>query len=632
MNRLRARISAAVTLVLILTLFLTVFAPLFTTTTAAPRDAPLTMEERPADRGDAGNYTLLIDLGNGSYHWHTDLIPAIPNATAFNATVDATTALGLAFEYESYPYGPMVTQIGALENAADWSEFWNFLVWNETAEAWETASVGAGAYELAPGDIIAWHYDSWGDAPPVPTPLDDDPTLVAADILVDIGDGVHWHWEDVTLNAASGHTAYHALEAGCAQLGFELNATESEMGIFVDSINGTANAADWSEFWNFLVWNETAEAWEVASVGVSSYNITADTLAIALLYGAWGETPRPTPLLKNPEPRPEPMNGAITGRVVDGDTGVALANATVRIYQNATLVSSTTTNATGAFFAEALPPGDYFLNCSAENYGAQRSAAVTVIEGETTTLAAPVALGDRIPPAPIEATLGSEESSDGDRVTVHWHGYKAPLDIDHYAVYLSVDPITSIAALNATKTLPARVNSTTVTGLEMDRTYHIAVVPVDHEGNYVPAVTSVAVTPTANAVILPIVIGPVTDEEGEPLEAVKVTLAFENESYTNTTDARGYSSFDLPHTWDGTAVTLAFEKDGYRPRSQVHTLSTTSNGEHYAPLSPSAMEPRSGSAGSSLASLPLFLLTLVGITIAIVVVVIVVVIILVKRH
>ena len=66
-----------------------------------------------------------------------------------------------------------------------------------------------------------------------------------------------------------------------------------------------------------------------------------------------------------------------------------------------------------------------------------------------------------------------------------------------------------------------------------------------------------------------IIIGPVIDEDGIPMEKVKVSIKFENLSFDNLTDEFGHSKIIIPSDdcnvskYKESSITIILEKEGY---------------------------------------------------------------------
>ena len=80
----------------------------------------------------------------------------------------------------------------------------------------------------------------------------------------------------------------------------------------------------------------------------------------------------------------------------------------------------------------------------------------------------------------------------GNQVTLNWSSYDqwSVRDVDHYAVYYSTAPFTSVAGLTPVRVLPGETFSTTLTNLPEWQDHFVAVVAVDALGNQLTAVAS----------------------------------------------------------------------------------------------------------------------------------------------
>ncbi len=251
---------------------------------------------------DADNATsnvtadVLLYFGENAYHWQRVNL-TMGNRSAFNATQVACLMLQFELNYSRSEWGVFINGINEVYNAADWSESWSLFIWNDTSGKWEPSLVGADQYIFSQNGSMAWMYDNWGDSPPVPTPLEPEPELIKNHVLIDFGN-TSYAWEDVII--PTGSSAFNATVLACSELGFGLDHTESQYGIFMNGINDVVNAPDWSESWSLFYWNRTASGWELSPVGCDQY-IMENHASIAWMYDRWGDSPPvPTPLAANP--------------------------------------------------------------------------------------------------------------------------------------------------------------------------------------------------------------------------------------------------------------------------------------------------------------------------------------------
>ena len=129
------------------------------------------------DEDESVTVSVLVDFGDGIVYW-ADV--EITNNTAFNATENTCSYLGLELGCSWSEYGVWIYQIG--DKSPIYPEYWHFLLWNNTMQDWEYASEGCGDYLLHDGEIIGWSCISdkpgwdynpatWPGPKPVATPV-----------------------------------------------------------------------------------------------------------------------------------------------------------------------------------------------------------------------------------------------------------------------------------------------------------------------------------------------------------------------------------------------------------------------------------------------------------------------------
>ncbi len=137
-------------------------------------------------------------------------------------------------------------------------------------------------------------------------------------VLFDFGDG-RWAWNDTAYTAPS--NAWCATVNASDALGFDLEFSFSQDGVFLESVDGVATPADFSKYWGLWWWDDTKEAWQASMVGALDLNLT-NTGAIAWRFGAFGDpSPAPDPLTR------EPWTEFRGGRDVQGAMGTNGPNA-----------------------------------------------------------------------------------------------------------------------------------------------------------------------------------------------------------------------------------------------------------------------------------------------------------------
>ena len=104
---------------------------------------------------------------------------------------------------------------------------------------------------------------------------------------------------------------------------------------------------------------------------------------------------------------------------------------------------------------------------------------------------------DQTPPKAIQ-TVAVNSELHGDTVELDWSGYEESDsgDVLEYRIYVDTSPISDLSSLTPAYTLPAGTQAYTVQDLTAGTTYYIAVVVVDHVGNYETEISPVITTPT----------------------------------------------------------------------------------------------------------------------------------------
>jgi len=267
------------------------------------RDNAISISTRTGGTNSTMNATtnstvdVLFYFGDGNYTWGNAIRPT-QNSTAFDFTLAAAGSSDLPMNWTNSTYGAFITKIGEKETPEDFSEFWNLYIWNVSASIWVTSLVGASLYYITGNTTIAWAFDRWDDAPPIPSPLNPNPDLIPVDVLIDFGNGTY-EWEDVIL-FDSFSSAFNATEYATQEAGLTFEYDTFPFGNMVTKIEDTANAEDFSLSWLLWLWNESSEEWEYAQVGSSDLTLV-DGDVIAWQYDNWGDSPPvPSPYFTYP--------------------------------------------------------------------------------------------------------------------------------------------------------------------------------------------------------------------------------------------------------------------------------------------------------------------------------------------
>ena len=106
---------------------------------------------------------IMIKFANGTQIWRNSTIIPI-GWSLFNATMRATNGdMNYTF-YSFAPTTPYVITIFGVRAQGVHSWFW--WAWNATERDWQLGEVGANAYILKDGDVVAWYLADTSTWPP----------------------------------------------------------------------------------------------------------------------------------------------------------------------------------------------------------------------------------------------------------------------------------------------------------------------------------------------------------------------------------------------------------------------------------------------------------------------------------
>lgn len=94
--------------------------------------------------------SVMIDFGTGRVLWADVSLPG--DATAWNATVTAASALGLTLNVTYFDGQPFVNDIGEMRPV--FPDYWHFLLWN--VSRWDLADRGPDGVAAADDDVYGW--------------------------------------------------------------------------------------------------------------------------------------------------------------------------------------------------------------------------------------------------------------------------------------------------------------------------------------------------------------------------------------------------------------------------------------------------------------------------------------------
>jgi outer membrane protein assembly factor BamB len=116
-------------------------------------------------------------------------------------------------------------------------------------------------------------------------------------ILFDFGDGRSaWGFVPVPDPA----NAWCATLAAADQLGYELEYSFSQYGVFLEAVDGMTTPEDFSRYWGLWEWSDDDRAWSSSTVGALDLSIVEGD-SVAWTFGAFGDpAPDPNPVTKDP--------------------------------------------------------------------------------------------------------------------------------------------------------------------------------------------------------------------------------------------------------------------------------------------------------------------------------------------
>lgn len=198
------------------------------------------------DLGDA-TVGVLLYQDESQYRWAD--VPVTGNFTALCATLSACTAQNVPLNYSMSQYGAYVTSLFGVKAPDDFSWWWEILIWNNTALAWQEAPAGASDLRLRMWDNIAWCPNR--SAPPLPDPLTRYPSPKFRGDLA---------------NTGKAPVPYPTNDTGSKTMTFSNGPIDSTPAVVHGRIYfSTGGVYNWSR----MIYDEQPQLW---SVPVSRYN------------------------------------------------------------------------------------------------------------------------------------------------------------------------------------------------------------------------------------------------------------------------------------------------------------------------------------------------------------------------
>jgi len=183
--------------------------------------------------------------------------------TAWTLTNSLFDGNNISMNYSTHhQYGNMISGINGAESPSDWSWYWRFMLFNETADSWQESNVGVDFVDIDETPNIAY-LASNADENLLAKPTND--TYSVSLVYPD-------NTSEVFIKDENDITAWH-LTIGAFD-GADINYTSSnhpQFGHFFSSFNDEDPSLDnWSWYWELHTWNESDMSWEYSQLGVDS--------------------------------------------------------------------------------------------------------------------------------------------------------------------------------------------------------------------------------------------------------------------------------------------------------------------------------------------------------------------------
>lgn len=108
------------------------------------------------------NVNLLIRYPDGTMTWHNNTQAQLGDSL-FDFTSDV-----LKVDYTEFPFGAYVKGINNVQEQPERNRFWLWWYWTGSDFGWVQGPVGADAFKLREGSIVAWYLQDASQIPPEP--------------------------------------------------------------------------------------------------------------------------------------------------------------------------------------------------------------------------------------------------------------------------------------------------------------------------------------------------------------------------------------------------------------------------------------------------------------------------------
>jgi plastocyanin len=210
---------------------------------------------------DGSESTATVSMDNDTNGW--------------NASMLGFDAIGVDYNHSDNEWGVMLNSIDETSSDAEWGaiEFWFWGLYTVTVNGThEMSMVGASDLVLADGDHIVWFATSGAYGPGECTVDAQIANATTWNVNIATADGTEIE-QSITNDGCTDGNAWTASQAAFDSAGLVYNASESEWGTMLNSVDDASSNAEWGSldywWWGLYEKNSTTEAWDMAMVGIS---------------------------------------------------------------------------------------------------------------------------------------------------------------------------------------------------------------------------------------------------------------------------------------------------------------------------------------------------------------------------
>ena len=223
--------------------------------------------------GTSIDATLTVIFPDGSES--TATVSMLNDTNGWNASMLGFDAIGVDYNHSDSEWGAMLNSIDDQASTADWGalDYWFWGLYTVTADGvHEMSMVGASDLLLADGDHIVWFATSGAYGPGECTVDVQIADATTWNVNIATADGTEVE-QSITNDGCTEGDAWTASQAAFDSAGLAYNASQSEGGVMLNSIDDASSDAAWGAldywWWGLYEQNSTTEAWDMAMVGIS---------------------------------------------------------------------------------------------------------------------------------------------------------------------------------------------------------------------------------------------------------------------------------------------------------------------------------------------------------------------------